>query len=198
MKTTLRRLALIVSFVVASALTASAEIIPFDLLGKAGPGLLPGNENVTVNGTPGTGGEIGSGIFFDNVSLQLTINIGWGSANGFTDLNENASAGHIHGPTTSGGTASFTQNASVAISLNTLAGWNPSATAGGFSGTLALTSAQAAQLMNGQFYINIHTPNVNPGGEIRGNLVAVPEPGTFVSVLLGVGALALLRRWKNA
>ena len=197
MNSALRRLAIAIT-VAAFALTARADIIEFDLLGKAGPGLLPGNENGTINGTPGTGGEIGSGIFFDNVSLQLTINVGWGSANGFTNLSEDASAGHIHGPTASGGTASFTENAGVAIGLSNLAGWNASASSGGFSGTLTLNSTQASQLMNGQFYINVHTANVNPGGEIRGNLVAVPEPRTFASLLLGAGALALLRRWKAA
>jgi len=61
-----------------------SAIIEFDLLGKAGPGLLPGNEAPT---TPvGSGGEIGAGIFFNDVTLQLTINVGWGSGNGFTDL----------------------------------------------------------------------------------------------------------------
>lgn len=195
MNTTIRRLAIVV--LAGCALTARADIIQFDLLGKAGPGLLPGNENGTINGTPGSGGEIGSGISFDNVPLQLTINVGWGSANGFTNLSENASAGHIHGPTASGGTASFTQNAGIAIGLDSQPGWNPSASAGGFNGTLTLNSTQAAQLMNGQFYINIHTANVNPGGEIRGNLVAVPEPGTLVSVFLGATGLVLLRRWTG-
>src|ERR1051325_2406745 len=100
------------------AFQASAATIAFDLLGKAGPGLLGGNENGTLNGTPGSGGELGSGILFDDATLQLTINVGWGSANGFTDLTGNTIAGHLHGPTASGGAAAFTQNANVKYPLN--------------------------------------------------------------------------------
>src|SRR5512133_3816754 len=72
-----------------------AAIVSFDLRGKAGTGLLPGNENATLAGTPGSGGELGAGIFFNDVTNLLTIDVGWGSANGFTDLTGNASAGHI-------------------------------------------------------------------------------------------------------
>jgi hypothetical protein len=46
--------------------------------------------------------------------------------------------------------------------------------------------------MNGQFYMNIHTA-VNPGGEMRGNLVAVPQLGSL-GFLLAPPALAILRR----
>jgi hypothetical protein len=191
---TLRPIATLVIVLFACASAALADIIPIDLLGKAGPGLLPGNETGTVTGSPGSGGEIGAGITFDNVTLQLTINIGWGSGNGFTDLTGNATAGHIHGPTPSAAPASFNESVGVLIGLNNLAGWNPSATNGGFSGTVTLTSEQASFLYDGRLYINVHTSQNGPG-EIRGNLVVVPEPGTFVSVVLGFGALALLRRW---
>src|SRR5258705_11877606 len=111
----------------AFAVQASAGTIAFDLLGKAGPGLLGGNENGTLVGTPGSGGELGSGILFDDVTLQLSINVGWGTANGFTDLTGNTTAGHLHGPTASGGAAAFSQNANVKYPLNTLPGWNNSA-----------------------------------------------------------------------
>ena len=176
-----------------SVVTAHGDIIAIDLLGKAGSGLLAGNETGTVSGTPGSGGEIGSGITFDNVSLQLNINIGWGSGNGFTDLTGNASAGHIHGPTPSAAPASFNESVGVMIGLNSLPGWNPSATSGGFSGTVTLTSEQADFLNAGRLYINVHT-TTNPGGEIRGNLMVVPEPGTYALLACGMGALLLFRR----
>lgn len=171
---------------------ACATTIPFDLQGKAGFGLLPGNENGTVNGNPGSGGEIGSGILYDDVTNLLTLNIAWGSANGFMNLTGNASAGHIHGPTTSGGAASFTQNAGVIIGLDNKAGWNPSASAGGFNGTVTVTDAQEIDLLAGKFYVNIHT-GTNGGGEIRGNLVQVPEPAAAALLALG-GALVAARR----
>jgi hypothetical protein len=53
---------------------------------------------------------------------------------------------------------------------------------------LTLSAAQETDLLNGKYYINIHTAN-NGGGEIRGFLVAVPEPS---GALLGAAGLGLL------
>jgi len=174
-----------------SALAADAGLFYFDLQGKAGLGLLPGNENHAVTGG-GTGGTVGSGIFYDDATNILTLNIAWGSGNGFTNLSGNATAGHIHGPTTGSGTASFTQNAGVAYGLADKPGWNSSATGGGFSGTVTLTEPHEANLFAGQFYVNVHTA-ANSAGEVRGNLVqAVPEPA--VTTLVGLGVIAIAWR----
>ena len=70
---------------------ASAAIVQFDLQGQAGSGLLPGNELAAVVGG-GTGGEVGGGITFDDVTKVLTLNVGWGSGQGFTDLSGDATA----------------------------------------------------------------------------------------------------------
>jgi CHRD domain/PEP-CTERM motif len=177
----------VVSALLACALSANAAIINLDLLGKAGAGLLGGNENgITFVGTPGSGGEVGAGIFFNDVTLQLTINIAWGSGNGFLDLTSNANNSHIHGPTTSGGTASFTQNANVLFNLPRV---SDSPTNGSIATTVTLTSAQATELLAGRYYINVHTVD-NGGGEIRGNIV--PEPSSIA--LLSIGILGLMRR----
>ena len=197
MNNTLRRLTILLSVAFASASAVNADIIPVDLLGKAGPGLLAGNETGTVNGTPGSGGEIGAGITFDNVTLQLTINIGWGSGNGFTDLTGPATVGHIHGPTPSAAPASFNEAVGVMIGLDNLAGWNNSATNGGFSGTVTLTQAQVDFLNAGRLYINIHTSTNGPG-EIRGNLLPIPEPSTYALLALGAGALVAMRRRQQS
>jgi len=40
-------------------------------------------------------------------------------------------------------------------------------------GTATLTDAQAADLMAGKWYANVHTA-ANPGGEVRGQMVRAP------------------------
>lgn len=170
-----------------AALPASAVETPFDLMGSAGAGLLGGNEVGGV-ASGGSGGEIGPGISFDSVTNMLNLSIGWGSGNGFADLSGDAAAGHIHGPTSVAAPGSFLENAGVKIGLNTLAGWNGSASSGSFTGSVPLTASQLVDLFDGKLYVNVHTA-LNGGGEIRGNLLPVPEPAGFA--MLGVG-LALV------
>jgi hypothetical protein len=73
---------------------------------------------------------------------------------------------------------------------------------GTFSGKWDLTegngttlTAQLPNILSGHSYINFHTTQ-NGGGEIRGAIQVVPEPGTLW-LMLGVGGIALtLRRRK--
>lgn len=175
---------------IGAATPVSAAIVQFDLQGNTGFGLLPGNENPGVTG--GTGGEIGAGVSLDDVTNILTLNVGWGTGNGFTDLTGPATAMHIHlAPD-----ASFSSNGGVEIGLNALAGFNADATNGGFNGSVNLSGAQVTNLLAGRFYVNVHTA-ANGGGEVRGNLVsAVPEPSGLA--ILGFSGLALgLRRRRK-
>lgn len=181
--------------VCAFSLTTHAAIIQFDLQGQAGAGLLPGNETGSVSGTPGTGGEIGAGISFDDVTKMLTINVGWGTGHGFTNLTGVATAAHVHGLTTSNAPASFLETAGVQFGL-TLA--DNSASAGYISSSYLLNGTQETALFNGQLYINVHT-GTNGGGEIRGQLIAVPEPSTYAALLgAAVLGIALLTRRRLA
>ena len=167
---------------------ANAQNVFFDLRGTAGFGLLPGNEPGSLNGTPGTGGEIGNGIIYDLGAHTLDIrNIGWGSSQGFIDLSSTATLSHIHGPVATAFGNGFTETTGVLFTLTR----SSSAVSGGTFTTapITLTAAQEADLFNGKYYVNIHT-SLNGGGELRGFLVtAVPEPSTFV--LGGLGALAI-------
>lgn len=169
---------------IAATSLAPAAVIQFDLQGVGGPGLLPTNEqpDPATGGTPGTGGELGSGIEFDDVSKVLTISVGWGSGNGFTDLSGDAFAAHIHG------NADQTDFAGVLFDMGS--GLDGSATDGTINySTPALDAGQEADLFAGLWYVNVHT-DANSGGEIRGNIV--PEPASML--LGGLGFLPLLRR----
>jgi hypothetical protein len=64
---------------------------------------------------------------------------------------------HIHGPAAPG------QNAGVIIPFTGNLNASP------ITGETRITQEQLAQLMSGQWYVNLHTP-VHPQGEIRGQL----------------------------
>lgn len=73
----------------------------------------------------------------------------------YSGLSGDAAAGHFHGPAAKG------ENAGVAIPFENAA--SP------IKGSVVLTDAQAADLLAGKYYVNIHTA-ANKGGEIRGQV----------------------------
>jgi hypothetical protein len=74
----------------------------------------------------------------------------------YSGLSGPATAAHFHGPAEAG------KNAGVAVAI-------PNATSSPAEGSATLTDAQAADLMAGKYYVNVHTA-ANPGGEIRGQV----------------------------
>ena len=138
--------------------------------------------------TPASGNEIGAGITYDDVSNQLSFDIGYGSALGFVDLLGPVTAMHVHGP----GPVIFpAPNINAGVQFG-LAGFHTPV--GPFSGRITgvqiLSAGQEQQLFNNELYVNVHSAFAL-GGEIRGQLIAVPEPDTLI--LLGFSSLALIR-----
>jgi hypothetical protein len=146
-----------------------AAIVQFDLAGRAGFGLLTANEPGNLTG--GTGGEIGKGITFDDVTRLLIVHVGWGSGNGFSNLTGNINNQHIHGPVSSINGNGFTETTGVQFNLSPT---STSSTSGSISNGIILTAAQATNLFQGKYYVNLHTV-ANSGGECRGFLIAVPH-----------------------
>jgi hypothetical protein len=59
--------------------------------------------------------------------------------------------------------------------------------------TRTLTGAEATDLQSGLWWVHVITPGF-PNGELRGQVMAVPEPSTVALVMLGACALVLKRR----
>lgn len=74
----------------------------------------------------------------------------------YSGLTGPATMGHFHGP------AAVGTNAGIALD------WANPVTSG-MDGSAILTAAQAADLMAGRWYANIHTA-ASPGGEVRGQM----------------------------
>lgn len=108
---------------------------------------LNGASEVPATTTKGSGT---AAINFDSASKKLSWKVTYAGLSG------PATAGHFHGPAEAG------KNAGVAVPIANIA-TSP------VEGSATLTDAQAADLMAGKYYVNIHTKD-HPGGEIRGQV----------------------------
>jgi CHRD domain/PEP-CTERM motif len=118
-------------------------------------------------------------VTFDDVADTVTVQLS------FQGLANSSPFGHIHCCTTVPGTG----NAPVSLNFTPL----PAVTTGTYSNVFSLTptafDALFAGAAAGRAYVNIHTPGTYAGGEIRGFLPAVPEPGSYALMLAGLGVL---------
>ena len=108
---------------------------------------LDGKSEVPPNTSAGTGT---ADIDYDAASKKLSWKLT------YSGLSGPATVAHFHGPAEAG------KNAGVALAI-------PNATSSPAEGSATLTDAQAADLLAGKLYINVHTA-ANPGGEIRGQV----------------------------
>jgi hypothetical protein len=63
----------------------------------------------------------------------------------------------------------------------------------GLEGNGTTLAAQLANLFDHRLYFNVHTTD-HAGGEIRGQILFVPEPATFTLVALALGLMLATRR----
>ena len=108
---------------------------------------LDGKSEVPPNASAATGT---ADIDYDPATKKLTWKLT------YSGLTGPATAAHFHGPAEAG------KNAGVAVPIAN-AGSSP------VEGSTILTDAQAADMMAGKCYVNVHTA-ANPGGEIRGQV----------------------------
>lgn len=159
---------------------------------------LAGTNEVPVNASPATGFAT---LVFDDVANTLLVDETFSGLIGGP-----AVAAHIHCCAPAG------VNAIVAVGFPGF----PAATSGTYNHTFLLTdvlvynaayvtahggnaagaeAALLAALNNGNAYVNIHNAQFG-GGEIRGQIEAVPEPASLT--LIGTGLAALVARRRRA
>ena len=173
---------------------------------------LSGPNESPANASPGIG--FGT-VIYDNASHLLQLQV---TFSGLIATNTGTMASHIHAATAVPGVGT----AGVATQTPSFVGFPLGVTSGSFANTLDLTlasswnpafitahnnsiadseTALANAMAGGQAYWNIHSGAI-PGGEIRGFLVPIPEPSTYLAGALlfipfGVHGIRYLRSRKQ-
>jgi hypothetical protein len=134
--------------IIATLALATSVVLAGPAFAEKFKATLDGKSEVPPNTSAGKGtADIDYDAASKKISWKLT----------YSGLSGAATAAHFHGPAEAG------KNGGVALAI-------PNATSSPAEGSATLTDAQAADLMAGKYYVNVHTA-ANPGGEIRGQVM---------------------------
>ena len=149
-----------------------------------------------------------SSVVIDTVLNTMTLNVS------FSGLTGTTTAAHIHCCTAVPGAG----NVGVVTQLPSFSGFPLGVMNGNYSNVFDMTLASSYNpafvtanggtpagalarlitgLNSGSAYINVHS-SFAPGGEIRGFFAAVPEPASWLTMILGIGMIGgALRRGRQ-
>ena len=167
---------------------------------------LTGPNESPPNGSPGIGTAV---VTIDDVAKTMTVSVS------FSGLTSPTIASHIHAATAAPGTGT----AGVATMVPAFTNFPLGVTSGSMQPTLfdllaassynpayitanggtpaTAAAALISAIASGRAYFNIHTTQF-PGGEIRGFLATVPEPASWMLMLLGFGAIGFALRRRQS
>lgn len=164
---------------------------------------MTGAQEVPPTGSPGIGSAL---ITIDTVTNLMTVNVA------FAGLLSPTTIAHIHCCAAPGAIAipattvpsfpGFPTGVTTGTYLQTFdltlaSTYNPAFIAANGGTVAGAQAAFIAGLLNGQAYFNIHTVQF-PGGEIRGQLQAVPEPATLLLLTSGLaGVVGAVRKRRK-
>jgi len=125
---------------------------------------LSGSQEFPAKQTQATGW---ADVSYNKTTHLLTFTLNWANLTG------NPTGAHIHGTAARGTNAGVKFDFFAAI---------PKTPTGSYSTSVLVdgTSINEADLLNGLYYFNIHTPS-NPGGEIRGQIEFYDQPHIVVA-----------------
>ncbi len=167
-----RHLCAVLAALAIAPITAGATIIP---LAASIDGAQANRGDGT--GSPGTGSAM---LTFDDQTRELT----WSGS--FSGLLGDFTVSHFHGPALPGTHA--------AAQLRFHVDLDPGNRSGTFNGSDMLDPEDAADLLAGLWFINIHSQFVT-GGEIRGQVL--PEPSALLRFGAALAGLALAGRLRG-